>query len=1060
YAEAESALLWRADAQAYTIKGQLDALANVLEDADGNLVGDPTVQAVELKEIETRGGNVTLHTGVLGGSGRVSLGDVPNWSDVPGAPAGALNPSSALSVNLVNESDVYLYVGDVTMGSTVGSIVLQTRTAGAFGFGPRYQFTQDLTVVDRFGALEIGGGTGDSLVPEVRIVNTWNNPPLDDESVPSGEFLRPEIHLVGNISNPNGVVRVGNALGSIIVSGNIEAGTIQITAGDRFIQNFTTGFSHVAGTPDADDTPDSESQIVAGGAIYINGEYVNINGLVRSGVAEYALTITQDDLDAALADAAEGETQIYLSGQFDDGMPNLNELRAYYDLDEDKIVVRRAEVRPGYIFIFGDVVSTGGGRLEAVSGYGDITLDNQTGKALVLEGLDVGTGGNGMIEIIDMGYADLPDNLPADASGPPQEGEVVAIPSPRRTVYTHLWEQDRIQIDTSFLTVSLGGEEGEPNRPLDVVERVIGDPDYLNGRSTSYQPVEGRYWVVENQLAPLAELFRFWGISVPIPVVEGAEILTSDPTGAARSMAADHAIDINFLGGSEGRLSVTSTGDVRLVGELRNLDGLVTVITQGAVRNPGLLGGIVAERIEVSARTGIGSDVAPLQLHVGEGAAHVVTERGDVHLRGRGSDLLLDHVRSNRGDLYIYSRYDILDSGLHADAAVKGRSITLESLDGSIGSADQLLRIQTGHVAEEPLQNLTQWFDLSWFLGGYSFLGIKLPVITLPEVVEPAPLEATLTAAAETGAYIEEVAGDLHVNVINVRDGDVVVKVREGSLINALGRGDLDLDRLERLVDIWEDMRLLGDDAEAAALESVEGYQKAIITQYYEYWQLRDFLEADPEAQADRGNVFSGRYLDAGYADVLAIRVGDAAEAAALLDSLTGDTTLETVMLRAAHELDRLEGVLANELGVDDLADAAGFDQRDDNWTFVLDENDARYAAIVEGATWTEQELLNSINAEALIDIDSTLYERVQPNIIGNNVTIDVAYSAGSFDEPIRIELPADDTDPDAYPALTEREIAALLAAQPGDITFEGGTFNAETGEFEGNITAIIINRT
>src|SRR5690606_5378416 len=50
--------------------------------------------------------------------------------------------------------------------------------------------------------------------------------------------------------------------------------------------------------------------------------------------------------------------------------------------------------------------------------------------------------------------------------------------------------------------------------------------------------------------------------------------------------------------------------------------------------------------------------------------------------------------------------------------------------------------------------------------------------------------------------------------------------------------------------------------------------------------------------------------------------------------------------------------------------------------------------------------------------------------------------------------------DPEAYPTLTDEQIAALLAAQPGDITFEGGTFNEATGEFEGHITAIIIGRT
>lgn len=1053
YAEQESALFWRAYAQAYTIQGQIQALENLgLQDEDGNPLEEFLVRAVELKDIETRGGNVILNTGALSGTGRVSLGEVPSWQDVEGAPVGALTPESALSVRLVNESGLYLYVGDVEMGETVGDIVLHTRTPGtSFLLGGRYQFSVDLSNATNWNGVEISGG-GSSAVPEVHIVNTWQGPPLVDESAPPEPFLPPEIHLLGNIGNAGGLVSVSNATGSIIVSGNIDADTVRIAAGGGLIQNFTTGFRHLGGAPDAT-TPPSESQIVAGGAIYISGEYVNINGLVRSGVAEYDLTISQALLEDRLAAAPADQNEVYLSGLFDDGSLNLNELRAYYDRERDAIVVRKAEVRPGYIFIFGDVVSTGGGRLEAVSGYGDIRLDNQTGKAVILEGLDVGTGGNGIIEILDMGYAELPSNLP-DPDGAPGPDDVVNIPSPRQTIYEHDWQTDTLHIRQSYLNAVLSDET------LEVISNPIGSDTLENTRGTFYQPVEGRHWDRQTTLIVDEAQFRFLGFTVTFPVfsVENQEVLVSAPT--ASSMAADVPIAINFLGGSEGRLEVESVGDVRLSGELRNVDGAVSLTTQGGVFNPGVMGGIVAERIDVSARTGIGTGIAPLQLEVGSGAARVTTDRNDIYLRGRGSDLLLDHVRSDRGDLYVYSEHDILDAGSHPEAAVMGRSITLESFSGSIGSADQPLRIATGHVTENALEDLLAQLRLALeqFFSGLGFLGFK--AADPAPAQEPAPVRATLTASAETGAWIEETAGDLHVNLVEVRDGDVLLRVREGSLINALGRGELDLERLEQLTALWQDMRLLGDDAAAAAQESVEGYQAAVTAQYFDYWLLRDFVDADAETQSRLENVFSSRYLDPKWEEVIAARIGDADAAAALVEGLTGNSDLETLRLRTAYELEHLEGVLKTELGVDDLSGVDGFDQRDDDWIFAFDADDPRIAAIVEGAEWSEEELLNSINADALIDTDSTLYELVQPNVIGNNVTIETAGSVGSFDEPIRIDLPDDDADPDAYPDLTADQIAALLAAQPGDISFEGGTFNPVTGEFEGDITAIIIGRT
>ncbi|MCH8499165.1 MAG: leukotoxin LktA family filamentous adhesin [Marinobacter sp.] len=1061
YAESGSALFWRAYAQALTLRDQL-ADINELRDDDGNLGDAAKVKAIELDDIETLSGNITLTTSSLRGSGTISLGDEPDWNAVPGAPAEALKSSGGANVRLVNESSTFLYVGDITLGNTVGRITHNATLGGSFF---RMSLPRELNSQSNIDGLSIQGIDPGQNQPEVFIVNTY----LGDLS-----GVAPEIHLLGNISNRNGRVILSNVQGSIISSGNIDAASVSITAGGRFVQNFTTGFTHIAGAPDRepDDIMDHEGQILAGGAIYISGEFVNINGLVQSGVADYSLTITQAQLDAALANAPASQNQVSLSGLFSNGTANLQELLAYYDRDQQAIVVRPAQVNPGYIFIFGDVVSTGGGRLAAVSGYGDITVNNQTSADIILEGLDAGTGGNGIIEILDLGHARLPTDLPSfdDLSELQGLDLVDTIPAPRLTVFEHSWETNTLTKTQSFLVVSL--PEGN-NGSVDVVEVDVTETSLGETRETIYQPKEDRIWVRRASNPLVNDLLLFFGslpffnLDVPAEVLDAEMLVTlgnlssselsnlnsGSPTSIAQR--ADKPVAIEFLGGSTANLSVTSNGSVSLAGELRNLDGLVSVNTDGALFNPGAFGGLVGERIEVTAGRGFGTDNDPVQLQVGSGAVHMTTTRGDVYLLGRGTPLLLDHIRSDRGDIYITSELDIVDTNLHADMAIKGRSILLESLNGQVGAADQLLRIETGHAVESQIDFLS-WLQPSWLLGGLSAFGLRMPVIDLST---PAPLNATLTAAAETGVYIEEVAGDLHVNLVAARDGDVVLKVSQGGLINALGRGALDFDAIDNLRALWDDMRLTGDDAEQAALESVSSYERSVETRYQDYWQLRNFLELDAIEQQNLLDNLAQRFTDEVFEQQLLVAGFNEAEAAQQLDQLTGADLLTTVTLRAQFQAGMLESQLAEALEVDDVSQVAGFDSRDADWSFSLDQDSALFADIIEGAVWTEQELLNSISANTLIDIDSTLYEQVEPNIVGNNITLLTADSVGSMDDPVEILLPQD-LDADSFPDLTDAQLAALLAAQPGDIRYVGGTFNTVTGEFEGNITAIIINRT
>ncbi|MGP0702844.1 hypothetical protein, partial [Escherichia coli] len=51
--------------------------------------------------------------------------------------------------------------------------------------------------------------------------------------------------------------------------------------------------------------------------------------------------------------------------------------------------------------IYGNIFSTGSGKLRTIDGYGRISIDNQTGYEMTLNRLDVGPGIAGTIKITD-----------------------------------------------------------------------------------------------------------------------------------------------------------------------------------------------------------------------------------------------------------------------------------------------------------------------------------------------------------------------------------------------------------------------------------------------------------------------------------------------------------------------------------------------------------------------------------------------------------------------------------------------------------------------------------
>ncbi len=121
------------------------------------------------------------------------------------------------------------------------------------------------------------------------------------------------------ISNPLGGVVIHSAAGDITVNGSINAGTVDVQAknGD-FVQKYVYGFDHVAGDPANVNNPAQPNPpgagIVSNGAVYIAARYLDINGLIQSGIDQWSLALPASAVLTATDVKTVGLTDTQVSG--------------------------------------------------------------------------------------------------------------------------------------------------------------------------------------------------------------------------------------------------------------------------------------------------------------------------------------------------------------------------------------------------------------------------------------------------------------------------------------------------------------------------------------------------------------------------------------------------------------------------------------------------------------------------------------------------------------------------------------------------------------------------
>lgn len=401
-------------------------LANLNE--SGALIPKDTLKVdyVELPELTASGGNIMVDTDSLLGSSSATM-------KAQGTPI----------ITITNYTNLLTKVNTITVDDPGGKFVYNgTSITGA----DTAAFNSSIDALNKtkgaaFGLVEAADGqSGKIEIKGLYNGNTINYAgSFEDEKgqtqTVSGS-IKPmaNVQIQGNIYSKDGSVEITSAHDNIVIQGKsvqdavaISGASVVLTATQGNItQGYTDGivnigvdvrsqydalYRQVIGmendgtyfieqqqTTIADGSKGSGSYI-AGGSVYINASDINVNGIIQSGFGDYYADIS----DATTQSKITKINNAYNGGAISDSVVTSGEqykiidggaywddtakcykyrLDAYYNPSTQKILVQNVDASGGKIYLTGRISSTGNGKIICLDGVSDITVNNSTDYAL------------------------------------------------------------------------------------------------------------------------------------------------------------------------------------------------------------------------------------------------------------------------------------------------------------------------------------------------------------------------------------------------------------------------------------------------------------------------------------------------------------------------------------------------------------------------------------------------------------------------------------------------------------------------------------------------------
>jgi hypothetical protein len=1034
------------------------------------------VPVITVNNVLARSGNINIAADSLTGAGKLNaLGDV--------------------AISIINRGQAYLRTNQLTIPEDSGGYVNFN--------GVSVSRDSDITHRNKSGSFTgVVTAAENSPAPEITVLNTY---------VPNtSDALAPDIEVSGDISNLRGTLTISSTSGSVniesadptqpLTAPSIAAGTINIQAGQDFVYNNADSWYNVGGDPrsiwggirdssgnavagvngsttadtyennykdyaisaSSTGTPSSSSASVAsgrdgaGGAIagnniFISARYLNINGLIQSGVKDFELTIP----DSA---ALTGEIQSYqadYNAKVTAGNPPTDptyqlthtsgNITAFYNAQTKEIELQPVRSQGGTIQLVGEILNTGGGAIKTMDGYSKITVTNNSGYNVVEQGLDTGGDGiAGRIIITDFAKEYTTTN---------SKGQTVTVPV--TTTYTRT--NGTVHVEE---TATVCNPDGTSTQHIVTANKDLGSS---RGSSTdptkvSYSPATGErfMWVTGSTIGTSDQwvsehttggwFFNWSGSDAysgthttissgtqPIPS-NGYETFTPSSEQRAewgsQTNAYEYTGTYNSTGTKEwdvyknwssgflgyykhherthyrvtgGQIyNVNSVkGDYPIAIEFIGYDqGAVNItsnagiVLDGAINNTGGSVTLSANQAITSTSGEAVINSPQIAMSAGTGIGNGCTGNTPVYFDLTNSSGVIKAI-STSGDINLQSIQGIVN--VDQIAAGNGGNVTLTA-DGSIVQAaagDNA--VITGHI-----------INLTATAGAIGTDSQSLNVQIMP--ASSGDLNAGLSAAAAGDIHLRQPDKNFPLISITSTGGNVTIEAANGDLVNANPNENPDERNQAQILKLWENNQLLeGKGAETSAENTLTAYRNMMAQLYREYWLNARKLQVKQDSSSVKGIKYVVDAYDSNYL----VPLSDAF--ATQLKALKGWNDEQLTAFRQQ------------------LTEDFGSGSYDPNYVYTIPTtgpNVIVQSDLTTGYSWSENQLQTGITARYFKQTSDTRTVIPDPNVTALNGNVTLKANKGSVGTDIAPVVISGDNLKDP----TEEQRLALAAAEAVDI--------------------------
>ena len=969
--------------------------------------------------------------------------------------SGTLTAHGNAKVEVKNASPNNLILGDIK--------VMGKESNGQIGQGGAFYLNGNaMKGTEKLGnlTLESRHKTGD---PTVTITSAFEPnsylTSVDGVNIPAYSAPNLTLGKGKTIYNTRGKVTVTSNYGDVYNDGSIVAGSVELTAknGD-FIQSYSNRIANIGGDPFVEDKDKGGfkkndklgSGILANGNIFISARYVNINAKIQSGVSDWTLDIPETptfyykgtdgkpiSITEEQAKTLGKDYTIYVANATGNMAENLT-----YDAETGHLVLGQTEVHGGKVSIVGTVINTTAdttkARIEALDGYGSMTIDNKSKLDLELKGLHTGEGVEGVIEITDL---DPTKGTPSrkttytrkdgsvhmlvqqyqngswtagtesafDGTYKPSADQhyVFQTGTDKSTTNTYEYHGDKfdwwgIEEKTptrdeliamgAKLTNTVTGEE----KALVNGTFISGKTDSIvDGKSHSIGDGQTKDWDVLNKSDVIdysIKTKRRW-YTIGLTKKYDMKMVIRDYETHIKQYetGASNAIGIRFNGDENGgRIDINQNGgagNVAIAGTISNVGGATTI--SGDAITQGKNGFLHTDSLVLTAKNDVGGKGQAILTDAKNVSGSA--EAGSFYLKSSAADVSVGNVEAAK-TVSLTSEGSLTQK---ADAMVKGSRVELTAETGAITSKSTSgdFRIQTGQQSGEDY-------------------GLK------------ASADGNISITNTKG---DNTKGDLYLDSVTSRHGDVTLTT-DGSFIDN-NFGDVTDESARAKLLAWADAAVLeGSDKTVAKQKSlliakVEG-------KYNAFQSLRTHINADGKYSLDD---VTRRKLEADGQNVKDYIKEQQARYERLLAEGVGSWTAEKVK----EYTDDIQQSSASIYGNASLTKES---LTDDTYLTAKEKAD-----ILVGSAKSAQDLLVTFSPggikEGITDTQATLKET--PHVSGRNVTLTAlggktgenASGIGHKENGQKIDLSAGNLN-----NLTAQELLALAAAERGDFKVKDNT--------------------